>query len=625
MGGLLIRKINNQHSGFNKEYQLFSQKIAEAIKSVVGIDVTIMDSNRKRVAGTGRYLKMVNKYIQKRTAFDICLQTGLPQEILNAGENNCICFGCPVLKECTEKAEICVPILLNKNVIGVIGVIAFDEMQNCKIIEHRIVYLDFLQKMASLLEAKYARYLIEDENQQLLNKLANMLNVMSEGIIVYDNKGSVVFSNKAIKKLYKEMGIEDSSAMMNNIWHYLVHHDLINNKGNNPVEIVVNHNKDKYHFLSYVTIMSHLGQLTEVIVSLHNQRKITKKIIQSAEINHPKIEFNDILGTSKEFLEIKTFARKAALTDSNILIYGESGTGKELFARAMHDFSPRKDYPFVPINCGAIPENLLESELFGYVKGAFTGAADTKIGKLEVAENGTVFLDEISEMPLRLQVKLLRTVQEKEVCRVGCNKIRKLNIRIISATNAELLERIQNGSFREDLYYRLNIIPLDLPPLRERVDEIIGIAYKFVKMHAMRCSKDITGIALGAQELLLNYNWPGNIRELQNVIEYAVTFETGKQISETTIAKRLGRDNKKHRDYLRYKDGSTLVETLQLCERNVIIEKVNYCKLLKINNKSATTLICKELGISRATLYRKLKEYGIYLSHDDHRNSITGN
>ncbi len=238
------------------------------------------------------------------------------------------------------------------------------------------------------------------------------------------------------------------------------------------------------------------------------------------------VGFGNMIGSSREMLKVYTTIKKVADTPANVLILGESGTGKELVARAIHENSSRSGMHFVVINCGGIPENLLESELFGYIKGSFTGAYSDKAGLFEIADGGTVFLDEITQLPRMLQVKLLRVVQEKTFRRIGGADDIHVDVRIISATNQNLADTVKTGSFREDLYYRLNVIPLQLPPLRERKEDITVLTKHFLEKYSKAFGKEIITISAYALELLMQYPFPGNVRELENIIERSVALET---------------------------------------------------------------------------------------------------
>lgn len=246
-----------------------------------------------------------------------------------------------------------------------------------------------------------------------------------------------------------------------------------------------------------------------------------------------------IIGKSAPLQEVFRMLAKVAPSDSTVLVTGESGTGKELLVRALHRNSKRADKPFVPINCGAIPRELLESELFGHEKGAFTHAIRTKVGRFELAHGGTVFLDEIGEMDLLLQVKILRVLQEREFERVGGSKTIKTDVRIIAATNRDLEEEVSRGNFREDLFYRLNVIPIDLPPLRERGTDVLTLANHFLKYFGKNRSSGILTLEPKTKEILLNYSWPGNVRELENFMERMSILCDGVQIELTDLPEKI--------------------------------------------------------------------------------------
>ena len=252
-----------------------------------------------------------------------------------------------------------------------------------------------------------------------------------------------------------------------------------------------------------------------------------------------KYKFENIIGSSDRMQKVFSLIDKVSGTDSTVLVLGESGTGKELVAKALHYNSPRAQNPFVPVNCGAIPEELLESELFGHEKGAFTGAFRTRIGRFELANGGSIFLDEISEMSPNLQVKLLRVIQEREFERVGGVKSIRTDVRIIAATNRDLEEEVAQGRFREDLYYRLNVIPLNLPPLRERRDDIPLLVKHFMGKYGREKNSRITGFSRRAMNLLAHYRWPGNVRELENLVERVLVLCDGTEVDTADLPERI--------------------------------------------------------------------------------------
>lgn len=267
--------------------------------------------------------------------------------------------------------------------------------------------------------------------------------------------------------------------------------------------------------IDFNDLLLHISKVQKESLLLRENRLLRMEV-------RKKFEFNNIIGKSKKMQEIFSLIEKVALGSSTVMIYGGSGTGKELVAKAIHYNSPRADRPFIPFNCGAIPETLVESELFGHTKGAFTGAIQAKKGLFEEANGGTLFLDEISSILPSVQVKLLRVLQEKELMKVGSTERTKIDVRMIAATNENLEENMKQGKFREDLFYRLHVFPIFLPDLKGRKEDIPLLAYHFLDRYSKEAKKEIKGISKGAMKLLLEYHWPGNVRELENTIERAV-------------------------------------------------------------------------------------------------------
>jgi DNA-binding NtrC family response regulator len=315
--------------------------------------------------------------------------------------------------------------------------------------------------------------------------------------------------------------------------------------------------------------------------------------------------FNNIIGKSKEMQQIFDIIRRIAKYDSSVLISGPSGTGKELIAKSVHFNSPRKNSPFVPINCGAIPEGLLESELFGYVKGSFTGAQHDKKGLFEQAEGGTVFLDEISEMAVNLQVKLLRVLQEKEIRRLGDVTPRKINVRIIASTNKDLEDEVRKGNFREDLYYRLNVVEIKLPPLSKRREDIPLLVDHFINKFNKKFGKNIKGIEKDALEKLMNYPWPGNVRELEHTIERAVALNDRDIITKKSICEKIC-DNKSLLNIQIPENNFNLKDILRQAKED--IEKLLIKKALEATGNNRTKA-AKLLGISHRSLIYKINDY----------------
>jgi len=285
----------------------------------------------------------------------------------------------------------------------------------------------------------------------------------------------------------------------------------------------------------YITKPFDIDALQEQVEKVLEKRSLMQENIMLRSMIESDHQFEKIVGKSKEMREVFKVIEDVASSNATVLISGESGTGKELVARAIHNRSPRKGKLFVAVNCAAIPENLLESELFGHERGSFTGASERQIGKFEIANGGTLFLDEIGSMPLPMQAKVLRTIQEKEIERIGAGYPSPVDVRIISATNSNLREAIKKYKFREDLFYRLNVIPLHLPPLRERREDIPLLANYFLHRYSRQLGKNTKGIKKDALELMVNYEWPGNIRELQNLIERLCVLSKGSYIEKDRL------------------------------------------------------------------------------------------
>ncbi|WP_422446185.1 sigma 54-interacting transcriptional regulator [Thermoanaerobacterium sp. DL9XJH110] len=341
------------------------------------------------------------------------------------------------------------------------------------------------------------------------------------------------------------------------------------------------------------------------VVKLTEQLKHSNSIINGLKdeikkLNEGRGKFEDIVCESEKMKNVINLARKAAREDSTILITGETGTGKEIFANAIHAESTRRDRPFIKVNCAAIPENLLESELFGYEAGAFTGANRLKLGKFELASGGSIFLDEIGDMSPVLQAKLLRVLQEREIERIGGTRPVKIDVRIISATNRDLQELIQQGKFREDLYFRLNVINIHIPPLRERKEDIMPLTQVYLRNFNRKFCKNIKGLTDGAKQMLLSYHWPGNVRELMNILERTVLMADGEWITEELLLPyfdRLQRD---------MQAGAGVI-SLEEMERRLIKKALEeYGTGVEGKKKAAEVL-----KISLATLYNKIKKYDI--------------
>ena len=577
------------------EIQDTIQRITEAIASVIGIDVTVIDENLERVAGTGEYKPLVGKRVPKDSVFEQCLRNYNPF-IIDQPRVDTACLPCESKEICSEYGMICTPILVDGRAMGVIGLVALSGDQKAQFDKKREDYITFLNKMASLISAKINEQKIFDDLLFANQQIETTIEVMSEGIVTIDDSGKIRFLNRAAKDLLKIDGNESliGKHVRSVLPEISVSELFETGAGYSNQEIFFSDPRRTYHLLSSGTPMISEGKILGAVITLKDFNSLYRSLMNIAR-GPEVVSFGDIIGQEENFLSTKEQARMAARNDSSILILGESGTGKELFARAIHSESSRTRNSFMAINCSAIPEQLLESELFGYEGGAFTGAKKGgKFGIFEVADGGSIFLDEIGDMPLHLQAKLLRFLQERKILKLGSHSPKEVDTRVIASTNKNLEDMIQKGLFRADLFYRLNVIPVRIPSLRERKEDIPLLLEFFLKKYNHLLHKKIEGFTTEVYEILVAYDWPGNVRELENSVEYAVNFETTPVVRKSALApmlKELGdRPRMSLKDKLERFQAEEIQRALQQFGSGVVgIEKA-----------------ARHLGMSRATLYRKL-------------------
>jgi len=357
----------------------------------------------------------------------------------------------------------------------------------------------------------------------------------------------------------------------------------------------------------YITKPFKVDEIKLIIKNALEKKNLQKENTLLKQVVRDRYHFGNIIGQSPKMTALYDLLEKVSATKTNILVAGESGTGKELVAKAIHYNSPRKEKPFVTLNCGAIPESLIESELFGHMKGAFTDAIATKKGLFEVADEGTIFLDEISELPLLMQVKLLRVLQDKEFKRVGGTEDIRVDVRIISATNKDLEEAVKEKRFREDLFYRLNVIQIKLPPLRDRKEDIQILANHFLKKYSEELTKSILRISPEAHQILLNYDYPGNVRELQNIIERAVALESSQELSLNNLSSYLSEQPLMKRGPIDIEipsEGIDLEKMVEDLERTLLLKALDRTNGIK---KKAAEL----LRINFRSMRYRLEKYGL--------------
>jgi len=458
----------------------------------------------------------------------------------------------------------------------------------------------------SIIEAiREAKHLLEVQmkEKEKAEILKSIIDFAYNGIIGVDEEGKISVFNPVAEKIIGYKAQEVIGKYIN---------DVITNTGMIRILRTGKAELGKFQKIGKVSIVTNRvpifvnGEIKGAVATFQEvekiqsiERKIRKKLFLRGHV--AKATFDDIVGKSKVINQVKNRAKRFAAVDSTVLLIGETGTGKELFAQSIHRASARANKPFVAVNCAALPENLLESELFGYVEGAFTGARKGgKIGLFELAHTGTIFLDEVSEMSPKLQARFLRVIQEKEVTRIGDDNVIPVDIRIIAATNRDLLKLVEEGKFREDLYYRLCVLLLKIPPLRERKEDIPELAEYFAYKIGNKLGKKIKGITPDAVGLLKFYEWPGNVRQLENVIERAVVLCEKSKIDADVLAEALNNYNAS-KDHDAAKNSLIKNEgILQKAEKDIIREVIKQTR----GNKS---LAAKKLGISVTTLWRRLK------------------
>ena len=558
------------------------QKYAETISKVIDLQVEVMSKNFIRVAGTGILRdKISENMFNEAHIYKEVLKTGKTIVIKNPREEK-LCIDCTSRKNCKEILEVSTPIIFNSEIVGVIGLICFNEEQKNSFLLKEDYYIGFIEQMSMFISSRIyqenEKIMIENNNRVLLKVVDRIPNA----IIITNENSEIELINETGTSLFGDLPLKAKLSTT-----------------------TLSEFSDKKEFFITCNEITHkvVGDIIDFSKNMGRFR--TLYIFQEADKFREYVQqFNsnfikDFVFTSFQMQNVYLKIQKVAKTTTTTLITGESGTGKEVVAKAIHMNSNRAEKPFIPVNCGAIPESLIESEFFGYAKGAFTGAnPNGKIGFFEQANGGTIFLDEIGDMPLSLQVKLLRVLQEKTITPIGSNKIKEVDVRIITATNRNLEELVKENRFREDLYYRLNVFPIYIPPLRERPTDIVELATYFIEKYSQLFNTPSKLISNEVKEFFLTYSWPGNIRELKNIIEYAINVIDEKEniIFLKHLPPRLANS-------FEDKQIKTLAELEKEAIKN-LLEKFGSSSKDKVK-------IAKTLDISLATLYRKIKQYNL--------------
>lgn len=566
------------------------QHIVEAINAVTNVDIIIVDEHLERIVSTVKKEYEFGTAAPLNSAFHKCILTS-EQLFLENPKVDAICLECENVDNCKELIEFCIPIKYKDRIIGVLGMCAYDEIAKENLLANKDSYMNFENQLSDIISTIIG----EKNNAKMLeyssSKLMTLINSLNDGIVIINNNKDIITTNNYVNE---KLNLNPSKMPV--IWELLtekIYNKLANQNFNGEIGPV------KLNGIEFMINSSPImiGDIQDgIVLLLSDFNKMRESVLES---NRKKdlITFDDIVGESELLLQARREAIQVAGKDASVLIIGETGTGKEVFARAIHNASKRKNDAFMAINCGAITESLIESELFGYEKGSFTGASNAgKPGKFETCKDGTLFLDEIGDLPFMMQVKLNRALEEKEITRVGGNNPIKVNPRIISATHKNLYSMVGKNLFRDDLYYRLNVVPIFLPPLRERGYDIIVLSRYFLNRFASVYNKDLNGFTTDAERLLMGYNFPGNIRELRNLVEYAVIFEESSFVGAENLRRKMGTYEED--------DKMKLEDLTKAYEKSVIQNKIQ-----KIGGSfESKKEVAKQLGISIATLYRKLEE-----------------
>lgn len=558
------------------------KKYAETISQVINIDVEIMSKDLVRIAATGVLREKVGLNMSSEAhVYKIVLKTG-QTKIITSPRKDLICKTCPSKDSCSEKLEISTPILYKESPIGVIGLICFSEDQKNQFMKKKDSYIKFLSQMASFISSKIYESNKSKEIAYNNKILDSIINRIPDSIILTNNDDQIELINKSAEHFFN-LGDKNSKIKVKNIT------PLFNKKEFN----LISKNEEQLVVGDIIKFPTDFGKSKTLYIFQESD-----KFMDYINNLNNNLSSNFIFSSYK-MSEVYSKVSKIKKTDTTTLLTGESGVGKEIIAKLIHSSSNRANEPFIPVNCGAISESLIESEFFGYVKGAFTGANPKgKIGFFEQANNGTLFLDEIGDMPLNLQVKLLRVLQEKVISPVGSNRSKEINVRIIAATNRNLENLVKTHEFREDLYYRLNVFPIFIPPLRERPKDIKDLTLFFIKKYCRTTNIPEKSVSQEVMNIFLKYSWPGNIRELKNTIEYSLTILN--PFDETIEIKDLPPKLTKSIE-------SFSSKTLAELEKNAILNL-----LIKHGNApKSKEEIAAILGIGVATLYRKIKLYNL--------------
>lgn len=577
------------------------QPMVETVASALNIEVVVADRNLTRIAGTGDFYNRVNENCSDDSLFAKVIESG--ESIINLSRKE-HCKNCSKVEICSEFANMSYPIKNNLKIIGVVSFSSFDKEQTEIIKIKKYEYYNMLKQTAEMIEKDILNVQENNKLNRNITEVSDIINCINKGIIILNSKKQIIHINStAIESL--GIDLSDHKIIGANIKEFIEGISLNAIRSQDFVgiwkikgdEIRVRYNVNKIHIENEKEEFS-------IMISFDELQKIIN--LAKTYENKDEILFENIIGNSEEIIAAINRAKIAAGTDSTILIQGDSGTGKELFARSIHNESSRKNGKFVAINCSSIPENLIESELFGYEKGSFTGAnPGGKKGLIELANNGTLFLDEIGDLPPHLQTKFLRVLQERKIQKVGGNEPIDVNIRVIAATHRDLRQLVKSKEFRLDLYYRINVIPINLPSLKNRGHDVILCSEFIIQKMCKTMNKKTKRLSEDVIKRFKAYNWSGNIRELENVLEHGICFSEDeyiktKDLPEYFFQESLIMPSNNKLDY-----NKNLEELKSDYEKEIIKNFID----IYGNTLEGKKLAAEKLNIGLTTLYRKINNY----------------
>ncbi len=572
------------------------KKITSMIKAMLDVDVAIFDRDSRLLAATDEYSRQKGHRVHAPSIQEVLTNGNV---VVNKPGHMAACSGCRFIGNCPAKIELLKRFGTSTGPLGVMALTSFTRDGHDKITQGTKTYVEALK-----LFSDWIADLVSDrdkaraysESQEMLNTL---MDISRDAMLTIDTRGMVTRGNASALKLFSFCDLCTRSAF------HILPEPMVNKilKGI-PVKTAKITINDREAFLSARPVHSH-DTFTGAVITLSGSA--AGHAVQEPALNGPVQvpAIKDILGKSPAILRLKKTAARITASSSTLLIAGETGTGKGLLAQAVHHSGPRKDHPFIPVNCTGIPDTLFESELFGYEEGAFTGARKGgKPGRFELAHRGTLFLDEIGEMPLHLQAKLLNVLQDQAFQRVGGVEFIPVDVRVIAATNQDLDSLVREKKFRADLFYRLNVIPLDLPPLSQRKEDIPALSKAFVKTGNLRAGRSVKEVSPRVLGLFDAHDWPGNVRELQNVIEYSVNMARTDTIEPGDLPRRF-LDSIKNRGH-DAPTGPGRPEDIRQQTAVVQARAIQECLDRYGHDVSGKKKTAEKLGISLRTLYRKL-------------------